>query len=384
MFNWLTKKTRRWRRSGPPDYLLLFLIFILLLGGLLMLSSASSDLGRVNFGNTFYFLKNQLLRGFLVGGVIALLIYNIDYRWLKKFSVPLLIITIILLIMVFSPLGTEQKGAARWLSFGAFSFQPSELAKFAFLIYLASWLSGGGRYKSKRLESFKEGFLPLLITFGILGFILLMQPATSIVAILLGSAVIVYFSAGGKITYISGLVLISVLATSLFIVATPYRRNRISSYFTFHQAKESLDLSGSEHHLNQALITIGSGGWTGVGFGKSVNKTKYLPEPIGDSIFAVIAEEFGYIGSLAVVLLFSLLVIRIFILARRHKDDFARLTMIGFGSIIGLQAFIHIGSNSGLIPLTGIPLPFVSYGSSGLVIILAMSALILNMSRYID
>ncbi|MFA5172997.1 MAG: FtsW/RodA/SpoVE family cell cycle protein [Candidatus Paceibacterota bacterium] len=368
------------KRAGSPDYVML-VSFIFILGfGLLMLSSASADLGKIREGDTYFYLKSQLTKGVGLGLLAFLFLYFIDYKYLKKFSIFLLLLSIILLILVFTPLGETKKGATRWLDIGPASIQPAEIVKFTFLIYVASWLSG--KKGERRRENLKEGFLPFILISGIIATLLFLQPATSIVAIIMLSALIVYYIAGGKKSFVFWLVLVITLAISVYAFFTPYRWARISSFFDFIKTGEVTDTTGAQHQLNQNLITIGSGGIFGVGYGNSVNKKSYLPEPIGDSIFSVIAEEFGFVGATILILIFFILVLRGFILAYRTEDTFARLVLVGFSSVIGIQVFTHVATNSGLIPTTGIPLPFVSFGSTSMAVFLAMAGVMLNMSKY--
>jgi len=376
----LLPRSLRLRHRGSPDALLAVSIAILVAFGFLMLASASSNLGVRLEGDAYFFLKGQLFKGLSVGIVFFLLAYFTDYRIFKKLSVPLLVISIILLgLVIFTPLGETQKGATRWLNLGFFTMQPSEVIKFTFIVYLASWLSGAAA--ARRRKNLTEGILPFLIVAGIISFLILRQPATSVIVIIMFSALVVYFMSGARLNYIVGLILLGALVLSLYIAVTPYRRERVISYFRSTDSESQVDILGSKYHLNQARITIGSGGLWGVGFGQSLTKTKYLPEPMGDSIFAVVAEEFGFIGAIAVILLFFIIVLRGFLLARRQNDEFARLVLIGFSSLIGIQTFVHIASISGVIPFTGIPLPFISYGSTALVVFLSIAGLMLNLSR---
>lgn len=375
-------RRRYLRHRGSPDALLAVSFAVLVVFGLIMLISASSDLGLRLYGDAYYFFKSQLLKGFTLGLVFFLLAYFTDPRLIKKLAVPLLIVSIVLLILVvFTPLGETQKGATRWLNLGFFSMQPSEVVKFTLIVYLASWLSGAAG--ARRRKNLMEGLVPFLIIAGLISFLLFRQPSTSVIVITMFSALVVYFMSGARLNYIVGLLLLGSVILSLYIAFTPYRRERVLSYFRSVGSDESqsVDILGSEYHLNQALITIGSGGLWGVGFGQSLTKTKYLPEPIGDSIFAVIAEEFGFIGAAVTTVLFFIVVLRGFLLARRENDEFARLVLIGFSSLIGVQTFVHIASISGVIPLTGIPLPFISYGSTALVVFLAIAGIMLNLSR---
>ncbi len=361
-------------KRGQPDYLILVVAGLLILLGFAALASASSDLGKIKFDDAYYYLKHQAFYGFIPGVFGALLGYLINYRFLKKWATLFLLSTIGLLLLVFSPLGFASGGAQRWIEFGPVSIQPSEILKLALVIYLAAWLSST---KGDRQKSFHEGFLPFLAISGFIGLVLLIQKSTSSAGIILFTALVIYFIGGAKKKYVAAIGLAGLSLLTLFVLFTPYRWDRIKTY-----------LSGGEegtaeaYHLNQALIVIGSGGPLGVGYGQSISKS-YLPERIGDSIFAIIAEEFGLIGSLTIIFLFFSLSLRSFILARRARDQFGRLILVGFGTIIGLQAFIHIGANSGLVPLTGVPLPLISYGGTALAAFMTMIGLMLNISRNI-
>jgi len=207
--------------------------------------------------------------------------------------------------------------------------------------------------------------------------LLLAQHSTSIVALLMAVAMIVYFVSGAKLTYIASGTLVVIAILSLVIYFTPYRLNRIMSF-----VRGEADIQASGFQLNQALIAIGSGGLTGVGYGQSTSKISYLPESIGDSIFAVIAEELGFIGVSLMLLVFSVLILKIFLLAHRIRDRFGQLLLIGFGSLIGLQTFMNIAALSGIVPLTGLPLPFISYGGTALAVFMTIGGIIVNISKY--
>ncbi len=360
-------------KKGKPDYLFIIFLFLLVVFGLVMLASASFYLGKVKFNDSYYYLKHQLIYGLSIGLVGFILASSIYYLFWGKISFLLLILSIICLGLVFSPLGLKVKGAERWLDFGFFTFQPSELVKLSFLVYLSSWLS-----QSKlRSKSFYEGFLPFLVISGIIGFLLFLQPATTITVIILLTSLVVYFSGGAKLRFIIGAIILFFLVVALLIFITPYRYQRFVSFLN-----PEVDPLGKNYHLNQALIAIGSGGLKGVGYGQSTSKLNYLPEPIGDSIFAIIAEELGFFGSLFLIVLYLLFIGRILYIAKNTKETFGRLLAIGFACLIGFQAFINIAAISGLLPLTGIPLPFISYGGTSLAVNLIFSGIIVNISKY--
>jgi len=361
------------KRGKRPDYLIVICIAVLVLFGLAMLASASSNLGKTKFGDSYYYLKHQMIYGFSVGLVGFFIGAKIFYRRYRPFALFFLLGTIVLLLLVFTPLGVETNGATRWLAIGPLTFQPSELLKITFVMYLAAWLSRS----SERDRSFWRGFVPFAIVIIGTSLLLLKQPTTSTVVLLMGTVLVVYFISGAKLRYIFGFAGTAAALLIAVTIVTPYRFERVRNFF-----EPQVDVQAGGFHLNQAKIAIGSGGLSGVGFGQSTTKLNYLPEPVGDSIFAIIAEEFGFIGGTALVAVFATLVLRFFILARRSRDKFGQLLLIGFGSVVALQTFLHIGAISGLIPLTGTPLPFISYGSTALAVFMTMGGIAVNVSKY--
>jgi cell division protein FtsW len=246
--------------------------------------------------------------------------------------------------------------------------------KLTYITYLAAWLSNP---KLRRATDFRSGLLPFAIVSGLIAILLILQPATSTVAILLCSGLVVYFVSGTPWRYILAIVGVAVAGFALVILITPYRMARITGFL-----HPNANTQGQNYQVTQALIAIGSGGLWGQGYGQSATKDTYLPTPIDDSIFAVIAEELGFVGASILVALFAIVTFRMYWLARRIGDQFGRLLLIGFGTVIALQAFVNMASISGIIPLTGVPLPFVSYGGTALAIFITMGGVALNVSRY--
>ena len=348
-----------------------------------MLSSASSDKGKIEFNDTYYYLKHQLLYGLSLGIAGFLTAVLVHYRFWQKIALPLLLVCLFLLVLVFTPLGFSHSGASRWLNLGNFSIQPAELLKFSFIIYLAAWLNSKKGGNLNRKTSFFKGYLPLLILFGLIAFLIFSQHSTTTVVIIALAALIVYFISGARLSFVLATVFLGVLVLILLVSSSNYRLERVQTYIkTFFQPEETLDTQSQGYQLRQSLMSIGSGGIWGVGFGKSTIKFKYLPEPIGDSIFAVIAEELGFAGVIFLITIFTIFFIRGIMIAKNSKDQFARLTTIGFISVILIQAFINIAAMSGMVPLTGVPLPFVSYGGTSLAVLLTMSGVIVNISKY--
>jgi len=371
-------------KFGRPDYTFLVCAALLTLFGILMLSSASSDLGKIKFNDTYYYLKHQIVYGLSLGVLGFLFAFFVDYRFWQKIAIPLLVVSLFMLVLVFTPLGFSHAGANRWIDLGFISIQPAELLKFSFIVYLAAWLvphAKGGR-GNKRQTDFLSGFLPFLVIFGLVAFLIVIQPATSTVAIIMAAGLIIYFASGARLSFIFGTILLGILALIFLVLVTPYRSARIDTYLKMINNPESVDLQASAFQVDQAKISIGSGGLTGVGFGQSTAKFRRLPEAISDSIFAVIAEELGFIGAASLIVIFGLFFIRGLFIAKNSSDQFGKLVTIGFISVMAIQTFTNIAAISGIIPLTGVPLPFISYGGTSLAVFLTMTGVIGNISKY--
>ncbi len=372
-------KKLRIPKSGSPDFVFLGFLIVLIIFGLVMLTSASSDLAKSESGDSMFYLKHQMLNGLSFGIFGFLIGYFLYYRIWERISIPLLVIGIVGLCLVFTPLVMTVKGGDRWVDLKLFTFQPGEFMKLAFLVYLSAWVGKN----QDRGKSFLGGFLPFVILVGSVMLLLIFQPATSTAALIFGSSLITYFVAGAKPRFFIAMVLIGVLSFSVLVmvgknsVGENYRLKRIMTFL--HPEDDPLNKG---YHINQALNAIGSGGVFGVGFGKSTTKLHYLPEPMGDSIFAIVAEELGFIGAIGFLIFYLTFLWRGFRIAARAPDNFGRLMVTGFMSVLGLQAFVNIAAISGVIPLTGVPLPFVSYGGTALAIFLTMSGIIANVSKY--
>ncbi len=359
--------------AKEADTIIIIICSILVVLGMAILASASSHVGAARFGDAHHFIRQQFMFGFTAGIVAFCAAMFTPLKLLKKHAFPLLLLSIIGLVLVFTPLGADFGTANRWLDIAGIQFQPSEILKLTFIIYIAAWLASK---KKDRTKDMFEGLIPFMIIAGIVSALLLAQPSTSILILLMLAALIVYFAGGVKISFIAIMGLIGILAITIIIAITPYRKERIVSFFN-----PDADIRGAGFHRDQAEMMIGAGGLTGVGYGESTFKVFFLPEPAGDSIFAVIAEEFGFIGSMFFIFLYFLLVYTGLYGSTQTRTDFSRLILIGFSAIIGLQAFMHIASVSGLTPMTGIPLPFISYGGTALVTFMAMAGLMVNAFR---
>ncbi|MBL7021707.1 putative lipid II flippase FtsW [Patescibacteria group bacterium] len=372
--NWIKIPFTTDRYSHAPDYVLLGTIGILLVFGLLMLSSASTVISFQSTGDSYFFVKHQLLYGVLPGILFFLIAIRLPYAIWKKFAFWMLIISIGLLVIVLLPgVGKTVGGATRWIDIGLFSFQPSEIVKITFLIYLATWLAKKG---SHGISDIEYGTIPFLSIIGIVTILFLKQPDLGTLLVILAISFLIYFIAGAPWRHIISIVGVGILLLLILVMSSPYRAERLK---TFMGGGDEL---GQGYHIQQAKIAIGAGGFFGLGLGRSQQKFRYLPEVQGDSIFAIIAEELGFIFAVAVIMAFVLLMIRGFKIARGSPDEFGKLLAAGITIWFVIQAMINLGAMVGLLPLTGITLPFISYGGSSLAISLFAVGLLLNISRY--
>lgn len=357
-----------------PDYALIGAFGALVLFGLIILSSAGTAIGIQKFNSSYYFLKHQLLYGFLPGIILLLLFAKINYQIWKRFIIPLLAASIILLIIVFIPgVGAEFGTARSWINIGEFSFQPAELVKLTFLLYLATWLERRGAYGVK---DFYSGFLPFIFLLGIISALMLLQPDMGTLSIIIFMSTAVFFASGAKMKHVLAMVFAGATAIYLLIVKSPYRAARLTTFL-----HPELDPQGIGYHINQAFLAIGSGGLWGRGFGLSRQKFQYLPEVTGDSIFAIYAEELGYIMCVLLIALFIFIMYRGLKIAKSAIDPFGRLVAAGIISWITFQAFFNISSMTGILPMTGIPLPFISYGGTALAVGMAAFGILINISK---
>ncbi|TSD03780.1 MAG: cell division protein FtsW [Parcubacteria group bacterium Greene0714_36] len=360
--------------THPIDRSLLYIVLGLFVAGLLILTSASLTLSYKNFGSIGGYALRQLLSGGALGLVAMAVTSRVPYRVWRKWALPLLLCSFVLLALLFVPqLGFSSGGATRWLHLGPISFQPSELLKLAFIIYLASWLDA----RRREAASVSYGMIPFIIMLSVVGVFLIMQPDMGTLVVIVATAVLLYFLGGGKKSQVVTLVFLGIAMFYLLIQVAPYRFDRVRVFFN-----PDFDPQGAGYQITQAGIAIGSGGFFGLGFGKGLQKYQYLPEPMGDSIFAIFAEETGFLGAAALVGLFFFLFARGLVVARNAPDVFGKLLAAGITVGIMTQAFVNMAAISGLLPLTGIPLPFVSYGSSSLAVMLASAGILMNISRH--
>lgn len=359
---------------NQPDKKLLFTVLALIIFGLIMIASAGVVYSQTRFSDQYFFFKHQFFYGVIPGLIVLYVFQRINYQYWKKISALLFIASLVLLVLVFIPgIGAKIYGASRWIKLGPLSFQPSEMAKLSIILYLAAWLENKGW---SRIRDFFEGFLPFLAILGLIGFLIIKQPDTGTMGIIILVSLAIYFIAGAKISHIFSVVIASFIGLILLIKMAPYRLSRFLVFLN-----PETDVRGAGYQINQALLAIGTGGIFGVGLGHSRQKFNYLPEPVGDSIFAIIGEELGMIGAGLLVFLFVALALRGFKIAKSAPDNFGKLAAAGITFWIVIQAFINIAAISGIIPLTGVPLPFISYGGTSLVFLMAGVGILLNISK---
>jgi cell division protein FtsW len=362
------------------DLALLGATFALLIFGILMLASVSASESQENFGNTFYYLNHQLVN-VLVGLGLGFFLFKINLNLLKKWAPFFLVGTLVLMLLVFFPkIGVSAGGATRWLNLGFTSFQPSELLKLTFILYLASWLNTRLAYKNRlsdiKEKGFGQTFIAFLVVLAIIGVFLFLQPDVSTFIIIVLVAVILYFLAQTPFWHIVVLFLMGIGGLASLAPIAPYRLKRILVFL-----HPETDPMGIGYQVKQALITVGSGGIFGLGLGMSQQKFGFLPAAMTDSIFAITAEETGFFGCLMLIGIFLIFFWRGFKIGKNSKDNFQKLTAFGITSWILIQTLINISSMVGLFPLAGIPLPFFSYGGSAIITELMGVGILLNISK---
>jgi len=363
-----------------PDYILAFIILIFLILGILILYSVSAPISQERFGTSFYYLKRQVLLGFLPGITLGFFFFQIPLTSLKKITPFLFFVNLIFLGMVFLPkVGVAIGGANRWISLGPISFQPSEFLKISFIMYLGAWLSKNEDFQGKKQRwSEKIRIAAFLIIIGVIVTTLIFQPDFSTMAMIVAVGILMFFS-GKTPFWATALIMLLIFGSFILLLHfAPYRLARIKVFLN-----PEIDPLGIGYQLRQSLISVGSGGTSGLGLGMSLQKLGFLPHPLADSIFAVFAEETGFVGSLILTLLFLIFFWRGIEISKRSSSNFLKLVALGTSSWITLQAFWHIGSLIGILPLSGIPFPFVSYGASHLINELAGVGILLNISKNI-
>lgn len=360
------------KKTFDKPFLVISLILILL-GFFLFISASLGLLARegVKFSTVVF---NQVFFGLLGGSIAMYFTSKKDYSFWKRYSFYFFLASILLTAAVFIPsIGLTAKGATRWISLPYLpSFQPVEFLKLGYVIYLAAWIAG----VKHKIRSFQFGLLPFLVISAIVGVLLLMQPDTGSFLVIVSAGVAIFITAGGRWRDIFITALIATILLSLLVMSRPYLLDRITTFI--HPAE---DQQGSGYQINQSLIAIGSGEIFGRGFGRSIQKFNYLPEPTGDSIFAVASEEWGFAGSTLLLILFLAFALRGLKIAAHSKDIFSGLLATGIVILITVQSLMNIASMLGVLPLTGIPLLFVSHGGTALFFAMAEVGIVLNISR---
>ncbi|MDQ0270334.1 stage V sporulation protein E [Cytobacillus purgationiresistens] len=361
-----TKKT-------TPDLILVIVTLLLLAVGLTMVYSASAIWAEYKFDDSFFFAKRQML--FAVVGIVAMFfIMNVDYWTWRTWAKLIIIVCFVLLLLVLVPgIGNVRNGSRSWIGVGAFSIQPSEFMKLAMITFLAKYLSE----RQKLITSFKKGLIPSLglvfLAFGLI----MAQPDLGTGTVMVGTCIVMIFVAGARVSHFAVLGLIGVAGFIGLVLSAPYRIKRITSFLDPWE-----DPLGSGFQIIQSLYAIGPGGLFGLGLGQSRQKFFYLPEPQTDFIFAILSEELGFIGGSFVILLFALLLWRGIRIALGAPDLYGSFLAVGIIAMVAIQVMINIGVVTGLMPVTGITLPFLSYGGSSLTLMLMAIGVLLNISRY--
>jgi len=376
------------KEKNHPDYILIIICGILIILGILILSSVSATLSQEKFGNPFYFLSHQIFFGLIPGIILAFLVSKINLNFLKKWSPILLLINLGLLGMVFLPkIGVYSGGASRWIDLKFFSLQPAEFLKLTFFLYLAAWLASKTQSQinlDKKLKkripqslgSFWVGLIAFFILLTLISIFLIFQPNISTLGVIVLVGTLMYFSAGTPFWHSILIIFVASGGLLSLIKMAPYRASRLLIFLN-----PEFDPMGKGYQLKQSLIAIGSGGIFGLGLGMSRQKFGFLPQSMSDTIFAIFAEELGFIGALILISLFLVFLWRGLKIAKTSTDKFSQLLALGISSWICLQAFINIGAMIRILPPAGIPLPLVSYGGSHLIAELIGIGILLNISK---
>jgi len=343
--------------------------------GLILLTSAGSAIGFARFGDNYFFIKRQLLYGVLPGLVAFFTLSKIEYTYFRKVMWVIFGLMVLSLLLVFIPgLGANfSKGAKSWLQVGSISLQPSEFAKLGLILFMSAFLEKQGR----KIENFTHGFL-VSLGIGMVPIVLIvLQPDVGTVFIIFSILFGLLYVGGAKISHMVALAAAGVGGFITMILIAPYRAARLTTFL-----HPELDPLGIGYHMNQALLAVGSGGLFGLGLGQSRQKFQYLPEVHADSIFAIFAEEMGFIFAVAFLVLLCVICFRGLMIAKHAKDDYGKLVVAGIVIWFMVQSLLNIGAMVNLLPLTGVPLPFVSHGGTALMMGMGALGIIMNISKY--
>ncbi|MHB8660659.1 MAG: FtsW/RodA/SpoVE family cell cycle protein [Minisyncoccota bacterium] len=361
-------------KLASDDRVFLLLVLTISLAGLAIFSSAALGLLARENGSVAHDILLQAGLGLGLGLLVFFLARAVSLPWIKHHTLAIYILTILFSLLVFVPgIGFHAGGATRWINLGFTTIQPAEFLKIGLVLVLAWWLAP----RARQLAHVRMGLLPFVAILAVPTILLLAQPNTSTTLLLLTTGAVMYFAAGAPLRDFGILAIFAVCAFGVIILVRPYVLERVKTFID-----PSANSLSSGYQIQQSLIAIGSGGLLGRGFGQSVEKFNYLPEPDGDSVFAVFAEETGFVGSVVLLALFIALAARGIVIAGNSRDLFGGLIALGFSTLIILQAFINIGAMLGIIPLTGLPLPFVSHGGTALMATLLMCGFILNVAAH--
>jgi len=362
-------------RPKSLDLNLFFTVIALLSFGVVMVYSSSAVSAYVNFNDSYYFLKRQII--WVTLGIVAMLFtLNIDYHVWRKFGTPILVITVVLLTLVLIPgFGKVVNGARRWLGFGSLYLQPSEIAKLSMVLFCSASLAKN----QEKIADFLKGLVPQLLILLVIFGLILKEPDLGTALAIGGTIFVLLFTAGAKLSHLTSLGAVGVVAIVAAILLEPYRLKRLLAF-----SNPWADPLDTGYHIIQSLYALGSGGLFGVGLGRSREKFLYLPEPHTDFIFAILGEELGFIGTITVILLFFLFAWRGYKIAISAPDIYGSLLAAGLTTMIVMQALMNIAVVTASMPVTGIPLPFISFGGSALIFTLAGVGILLNISRYVN
>jgi len=362
------------KRLRRADIWLSVVVFILIVWGLISVYSASIVISLEEFGTPYHYLARQAI-ALGIGVIIWFFVQNIDYHNLKKLTPWLLGFSVLLLVLVLLPIDAIAPtigGAKRWLFFGPINFQASEIVKLLFVVYIAAWLSSN----KEKINSLFLGVIPYWFLFGLIGVLILIEPDLGTSLIFLGIGIVLFLAAGAKWHYIISVFVVGIVVVLILSIISPYRMQRLTTFLN-----PNSDPLGMGYQTRNISIAIGSGGLWGQGFGESKQKYFYLPEAHTDSIFAVIAEELGFLRSFPIIILFAFLAWRGILVAKLAPDDFGRFLALGITSWFVFQVIVNLGGMLSVLPLSGVPLPFFSAGGSALGVSLAAVGILINISR---
>lgn len=362
-------------KPKSPDFIIFFAVIALLGIGVVMVYSSSAVSAYVNFDDSYYFLKRQIIWASL--GLLAMVFtMNVDYHIWRKLAKPVMVVTLILLVLVLVPgLGKVVNGARRWLGFGSLYLQPSEIAKLSMVLFTSTSLAK----HQERISSFLRGIVPQLLMLLVVFALILKEPDLGTALSIAGTVFVLLFVSGAKMKHLSSLGAVGVIGIIAAVLFEPYRMKRLLAF-----SDPWADPLDTGYHIIQSLYAIGSGGLFGVGLGRSREKFLYLPEPHTDFIFAILGEELGLIGTLTVIVLFFLFAWRGLKVAISAPDIYGSVLATGLTTMIMVQALMNIAVVTASMPVTGIPLPFLSFGGSALIFTLAGVGILLNISRYVS